>query len=104
MWKKKYQPRLVPLLFLHVGFCLPLGIRNHIPWTVIAACIGTCAVLMFLLRTMLALENKRRDAEQRETDEYDDVYVTIKGKDGTVVEKKVDRVRRFLGKEKKEFC
>ena len=79
----------------HTALC----IRNHVPWTVIAACIGTCAILMFVLRTMLARENKKRDAERREADEYDEVYVSIKGKDGSVVEKKVDRVGILLRRE-----
>jgi len=48
---------------------------------------------------MLARENKKRDAERREADEYDEVYVSIKGKDGSVVEKKVDRVGILLRRE-----
>lgn len=40
---------------------------------------------------MLASENKRRDAEQRD-EKYDEVYVT-QVRDGITVEKKVDRVR-----------
>lgn len=47
---------------------------------------------MLVLRTMLALENKRRDAEQRD-ETYDDVYIKTKLDDGTMVEKHVDRVR-----------
>ncbi|KDR73634.1 hypothetical protein GALMADRAFT_251402 [Galerina marginata CBS 339.88] len=72
MWKKKYQP------------------RNHVPWSIISACIGACAVLILLLRFMLQRENKRRDAEQRD-DSYDDVYLTRSSTDGTKTEKRVDK-------------
>ncbi|KIM48751.1 hypothetical protein M413DRAFT_437931 [Hebeloma cylindrosporum] len=72
MWKKKYQP------------------RNHVPWAVISACIGACAVLILTLRFMLDSENKRRDAEKRD-DSYDDVYIREELADGTKTEKRVDR-------------
>ncbi|KAJ3517410.1 hypothetical protein NLJ89_g522 [Agrocybe chaxingu] len=72
MWKKHYQP------------------RNHVPWAVISACIFTCAMLMLLLRFMLASENKNRDAEKRD-DTYDDVYITEVTTDGKTIEKRVDR-------------
>ncbi|KAF8912083.1 major facilitator superfamily domain-containing protein [Gymnopilus junonius] len=72
MWKKQYQP------------------RNHVPWTVIAVCIGVCALLILLLRFMLDRENKRRDAEKRD-DSYDDVYLAQEKQDGTKAEKHVDR-------------
>ncbi|KAF8969716.1 major facilitator superfamily domain-containing protein [Flammula alnicola] len=73
MWKKQYQP------------------RNHIPWSIISACIGACSILILLLRFMLQSENKRRDAEQRD-DTYDDVYLKQELADGTNTEKRVDRV------------
>ncbi|KJA27018.1 hypothetical protein HYPSUDRAFT_35538 [Hypholoma sublateritium FD-334 SS-4] len=72
MWKKQYQP------------------RNHVPWSIIAACIGACTVLILLLRFMLQAENRRRDAEQRD-DSYDDVYIKEELADGTRTEKHVDR-------------
>ncbi|KAF8954615.1 major facilitator superfamily domain-containing protein [Flammula alnicola] len=72
MWKKQYQP------------------RNHIPWSIISACIGACSILILLLRFMLQSENKRRDAEQRD-DTYDDVYLKQELADGTKTEKRVDR-------------
>ncbi|KAF9484670.1 MFS general substrate transporter [Pholiota conissans] len=72
VWKKKYQP------------------RNHVPWTLIAACIGTCTVLILTLRFMLRAENKRRDAEQRD-DTFDNVYIKEELADGTKIEKHVDK-------------
>ncbi|PPR05104.1 hypothetical protein CVT26_012340 [Gymnopilus dilepis] len=72
MWKKQYQP------------------RNHVPWTVIAVCIGVCALLILILRFMLDRENKRREAEKAE-DSYDDVYLAQEKQDGTKAEKHVDR-------------
>ncbi|KAF5315827.1 hypothetical protein D9611_004986 [Ephemerocybe angulata] len=72
MWKKEYQP------------------RNHIPWIVISSCIFSGAVLVFVLRTLLARENARRDAETRD-ETYDDVYVLTEKPDGTKVETRVDK-------------
>ncbi|KAF6763855.1 major facilitator superfamily domain-containing protein [Ephemerocybe angulata] len=72
MWKKEYQP------------------RNHIPWVVISSCIFSGAVLIFILRTLLARENARRDAETRD-ETYDDVYVLTEKPDGTKVETRVDK-------------
>ncbi|KDR66872.1 hypothetical protein GALMADRAFT_232281 [Galerina marginata CBS 339.88] len=72
MWRKKFQP------------------RNHVPWAIISACIGSCAALILLLRFMLDRENKRRDGEQRD-DSYDDVYLTQESTDGVMTEKRVDR-------------
>lgn len=71
MWKKQYQP------------------RNHVPWAIMTACFVVSAAFLLLLRFMLASENKRRDAEQRD-EKYDEVYVT-QVRDGITVEKKVDR-------------
>lgn len=71
-WKKEYQP------------------RNHVPWDLLAASMGVSALLFLVLRFMLAAENKRRDAAQRD-DSYDDVYLTHVDEDGTTVEKRVDR-------------
>lgn len=72
VWKKKYQP------------------RNHVPWTLIAACNLASGILLLILRFMLATENKRRDMNQHD-DTYDDVYVTHVNADGTTEERKVDK-------------
>ncbi|KAF8197567.1 major facilitator superfamily domain-containing protein [Pholiota molesta] len=72
MWKKRYQP------------------RNHVPWTIIAACIGACIVLILLLRFMLRSENKRRDTERRD-DSYDEVYIKEELADGTINKRHVDK-------------
>ena len=93
MWKAKYQPRYAILL-------LPRPLRqtqsfvhsNHVPWAIIAAAIGACAILILGLRYMLHSENKRRDGEQRD-ETYDDVYLTQETKDGIQFEKRIDKVR-----------
>ncbi|RXW18733.1 hypothetical protein EST38_g7118, partial [Candolleomyces aberdarensis] len=72
MWKKKYQP------------------RNHVPWIVISCCIFAGAVLIFILRTMLARENEKRNKETRD-ETYDDVYIQKEKEDGTKVEQRVDK-------------
>ncbi|KAH9483910.1 putative transporter PB10D8.01 [Psilocybe cubensis] len=72
MWKKKYSP------------------RNHVPWSIISACIGVSFVLILTLRFMLYSENKRRDAEKRD-ESYDNIYLTQELADGTQTEKRVDR-------------
>ncbi|KAK0196739.1 major facilitator superfamily domain-containing protein [Armillaria mellea] len=72
VWKKKYQP------------------RNHVPWTLIAACNLASGILLLILRFMLATENKRRDMNQHD-DTYDHVYVTHVNADGTTEERKVDK-------------
>jgi MFS transporter, ACS family, allantoate permease len=64
---------------------------NHVPWAIITACLVVSAILLLVLRFMLASENTRRDVEQRDK-KYDEVYVTQVA-DGITVEKKVDRVR-----------
>jgi len=68
---------------------------NHVPWAVISACIFTCALLILLLRFMLAAENKRRDAEKRD-EKFDDIYLSKELSDGSKEEKRVDRVRLNL--------
>ena len=73
-WQKKYQP------------------RNHIPWTILSVCWAVSALILLALRIYLARENKRRDQEGPDT-RYEDVYITEKREDGTVLEKKVDKVR-----------
>ncbi|KAJ2912369.1 hypothetical protein MD484_g8049, partial [Candolleomyces efflorescens] len=72
MWKKQYQP------------------RNRIPWIIVSLCVFVSAVLLFTLRTMLYLENKRREREPRST-KYDDVYVKRELDDGTVAKQHVDK-------------
>lgn len=49
------------------------------------------ALLLIILRFVLAAENKRRDRAQHD-DTYDDVYLTHVKEDGTTEEKRVDRV------------
>ncbi|PPQ93270.1 hypothetical protein CVT25_015268 [Psilocybe cyanescens] len=88
MWKKKYTPRyVVTHRFVPI---LTFRERNHVPWTIISACIGASFVLILTLRFMLHSENKRREAEKRD-DSYDDVYFTEQLTDGTKKERKVDR-------------
>jgi len=53
--------------------------------------MGASAILLLILRSMLAAENKRRDREQHD-DTFDDVYVTHI-EDGKEVRKKVEKVR-----------
>lgn len=65
---------------------------NHVPWAVIAACIGTCAILILSLRYLLHFENIRRDGEQRD-ETYDDIYLMQESEDGTMSEKPVDKVQ-----------
>ncbi|CDO76435.1 hypothetical protein BN946_scf184781.g12 [Trametes cinnabarina] len=71
-WEKKYQP------------------RNHIPWTILSVCWAVSLLILLATRVYLSWENKRRDREEHDST-YDDVYVTEKMPDGTVVEKKVDK-------------
>ena len=75
-WEKKYQP------------------RNHIPWLILSICWAVSALLLLATRFYLAWENARRESEGPDT-RYDDVYVTEKLPDGSLVDKKVDK-ERFL--------
>ena len=93
MWKKQYQPRYAALLLftphpLSLNHLFP---SNHVPWAIIAAAIGSCAILILILRFMLYSENKRRDGEQRD-ETYDDVYITQEKEDGTKSVIRVDKV------------
>ncbi|KAK7034005.1 hypothetical protein VNI00_012435 [Paramarasmius palmivorus] len=72
VWKEQYKP------------------RNHVPWTLLAVSVGVSALLLWALRAMLAMENKRRDSENRD-ETYDNVYITHINADGTTEEKKVDK-------------
>ncbi|THU84915.1 MFS general substrate transporter [Dendrothele bispora CBS 962.96] len=71
VWKKQYQP------------------RNRVPWALLAASMGSCAILLLVLRFMLSTENKRRDRENHD-DTYDEVYVTTT-ENGKEVRKKVEK-------------
>ncbi|KAI0665309.1 MFS general substrate transporter [Cubamyces menziesii] len=71
-WEKKYQP------------------RNHIPWLILSICWAVSALLLLATRFYLAWENARRDREGPDT-RFDDVYVTEKLPDGSLVDKKVDK-------------
>ncbi len=53
--------------------------------------MGAGIIILLALRTMLANENHRRNKETC-TDEYDNVFITHVNSDGTISEKKVDRV------------
>ena len=76
-WEKKYQP------------------RNHVPWLILSICWAVSALLLLATRFYLAWENARREKETHDAS-YDDVYITEKQPDGTVVEKRVDKVRRSM--------
>ncbi|KAG6860580.1 hypothetical protein C0995_009629 [Termitomyces sp. Mi166 len=76
MWRAMYQP------------------RNRVPWAVLTGFSGFSALILFILRTYLALENKRRNNEKHD-DKYDDVYLTHVEADGTTIEKRVDRVANW---------
>ncbi|TBU35510.1 MFS general substrate transporter [Dichomitus squalens] len=71
-WKAKYQP------------------RNHVPWLILSICWAVSAVLLLVTRFYFVYENTKRDREPRDT-KYDEVYISQTQKDGTVVEKKVDK-------------
>lgn len=78
--------------FLLSSTCLTsLLLSNHVPWAIIVACEGAFAILFIVIRTYLAMENKRRDLESSSSETYDDVYITVKGEDGSDVQKKVDK-------------
>ncbi|KZT69386.1 MFS general substrate transporter [Daedalea quercina L-15889] len=72
MWQAKYEP------------------RNHVPWLIIGICYATCMFLLATIRVLLVRENRKRDAEPRDTT-YDDVYMEITLADGTRVERKVEK-------------
>lgn len=72
----------------HLTWALPCS--NHVPWLIIGICYATCMVLLMLIRVLLVRENRRRDAEPRDTT-YDDVYVEVVLPDGSRVERKVEK-------------
>ena len=91
MWRAKYKPRYVCQRFRHRTIADTVS-SNHVPWIVIAVCYVACMVLLFSIRVLLARENKRRDAEQRD-DSFDDVRVMRIDGDGQRTEVKVSKVR-----------
>ncbi|KAI0261757.1 MFS general substrate transporter [Gloeopeniophorella convolvens] len=72
MWREKYSPRF------------------HVPWIIVAVCFVTCIGLLFIIRLLLAHDNKRRDSEAPD-DTYDDVYIVNIMDDGRRVEAKVPK-------------
>ena len=94
MWKKKYQPRYDNIINRNPWLLKSQTsfLSNHVPWAIIAACIGTCAILILSLRYLLHFENIRRDGEQRD-ETYDNIYLMQESEDGTVSEKPVDKVQ-----------
>ncbi|KIM79602.1 hypothetical protein PILCRDRAFT_823135 [Piloderma croceum F 1598] len=85
MWLKRYQP------------------RNHAPWAVISSCAFVSAILILTLRLMLAVENKKRNAEPYD-DTYHNVYIIETDSDGKATEKTVDKAFLDLtDKQNREF-
>jgi len=85
MWKKKYQP------------------RNHVPWAIFSTCYFVSAILLLILRFILAAENKRRDGEPYD-DTYDNIFITVVDSDGKQISKRVNKA--FLDitdKQNREF-
>lgn len=76
MFLKRYQP------------------RNHTPWAIISTCVFVSAILILILRFMLAAENKKRDAEPYDPT-YDEVYILETDSNGKEKEKRVDKVCGF---------
>ncbi|KAJ6496103.1 major facilitator superfamily domain-containing protein [Mycena sanguinolenta] len=73
MWKQQYKP------------------RNRIPWIIIVGCYIVCMALLLVIRAVLVAENKRRDAEPKVDDPYDNVYVERLSQDGVMEKVKVDK-------------
>ncbi|KAJ7859783.1 MFS general substrate transporter [Mycena olivaceomarginata] len=73
MWQAKYKP------------------RNRIPWIIIGCCFVICMAIFLIIRSILAAENKRRDAEPQSKEMFDNAYVEQPSADGTMVKVKVDR-------------
>lgn len=67
--------------------------RNHVPWIVIGICYACCMGLLLVIRSHLAAENRRRDAEPIDTT-YDEVYIERISKNGEPERVKVDKVNR----------
>ncbi|KAJ7121937.1 major facilitator superfamily domain-containing protein [Mycena filopes] len=73
MWKDKYKP------------------RNRIPWLVIGLCYIICMGLLLVIRRLLVVENRRRDAAPKTDDPYDNVYVERLSSAGVMEKVKVDK-------------
>ena len=65
---------------------------NHVPWIAIGVCYTLCAALLLVIRSMLAVENKRRDMEPLDHT-YDNVYVEHLNEEGENVNTKVPKVK-----------
>jgi len=72
MWQEKYKP------------------RNHVPWIIICACDIVAAILLLVLRCILAKENRKRESESTD-DTYDDVYIERVSEDGAVTKVRVEK-------------
>lgn len=90
MWKAQYQPRSVTLGSIRQSIT-DASFRNRVPWIIISVCVFAGAILLLTLRTMLHLENKRRDREPRSS-KFDEVYVNRVSPDGTVTGHRVEKV------------
>jgi MFS transporter, ACS family, allantoate permease len=92
MWKAEYQPRYVTLALTGAGIAVDCPSRNHIPWAIITMGSVVSAILLVVIRFMLAAENKRRDAAGDVSSEHD-VYIIDVDATGNKIERRVDRVR-----------
>lgn len=95
MWQAQYKPRYVPVLS---SFVPGLGYtdgsylrRNRIPWIIIGVCYLSCAILLLIIRWLLARENAQRDTEPIEDD--DAFFLEKVSEDGTRVQVQVNKVR-----------
>ncbi|OJT10662.1 hypothetical protein TRAPUB_12823 [Trametes pubescens] len=71
-WEKRYQP------------------RNELPWLILSICWAVSALLLLTTRAYLSWENARR--ERAGPDErYNDMRITEKHSDGTVMGKRVEK-------------
>lgn len=94
MWQAKYQPRYALSFIRRVhGDGLCYYCRNHVPWIVIGICYVICPAILYVIRVMLARENKLRDSEPLD-DTYDNVFIQHIDEDGSIVEKRVDKVSK----------
>ena len=91
MWQEKYKPRYVPRSSAPLLTQLICTLSNRIPWIIIAICYALCAVILLVLRYVLARENKRRDAEPADHT-YDDVWIERPNSKGEVEKVKVEKV------------
>ncbi|KAJ7508955.1 major facilitator superfamily domain-containing protein [Mycena galericulata] len=78
MWQQKYKP------------------RNRVPWIIIGICYAICMILVLVIRQLLVVENRRRDAEPVTDDGYDDVFMERLLPDGSGAVEKVKVDKEFL--------